>query len=74
MEARRRTREARDGEQNERHVPVHSVVRALVRGLARRGAGIAELAEEENKARVSETHTMIAARRACAVPSRHQRA
>lgn len=49
MEARQRTREARDGEQNERHVPVHSVVRALVRGLARRGAGIAELAEEETR-------------------------
>ena len=49
MKTRRRTREAGDGEEDERHVAVHGVVRALVRGLARRGAGIAELAEGETR-------------------------
>ena len=39
------TREAGDGEENECHVPVDGTLGAIVRRLARRGAGSSELAE-----------------------------
>ena len=39
------TREAGDGEEDERHVAVDGTLGALVRRLARRGAGSSGLAE-----------------------------